>query len=146
MLVFHLKSCKHLKLAWLFHVLYRAVFTVLGVEPLTCLQLIIWNKRENNKCIAITTPRPLTFIATRIRCHMYNAVLTRLADQFTIVGGQIILILSQNKTRTLMVNKIHTLATCKKNQCTPRPRTTLLMCLEKYIAIGISAIGNHGAL
>ena len=102
----------------LFQVVYRAVFTVLRVEPLTCLQLIIWNKRENNKCIAITTPRPLTFIGTRIRCHMYNAVLTRLADQFTIVGGQIILILSQNKTRTLMVNKIHTLATCKKNQCT----------------------------
>ena len=40
---------------------------------------------------------------------MYNAILTRLADQFTIVGGQIILILSQSKTRTLMVNKIHTL-------------------------------------
>ena len=25
---------------------------------------------------------------------------------------------------------------------TPRPRTALLMCLEKYSAIGISAIGN----
>ena len=29
---------------------------------------------------------------------------------------------------------------------TPRPRTALLMCLEKYSAIGISAIGNHGVL
>ena len=26
---------------------------------------------------------------------------------------------------------------------TPRPRTALLMCQEKYSAIGISAIGNY---
>ena len=29
---------------------------------------------------------------------------------------------------------------------TPRPRTALLMCLEKYSAIGISAIGKYRAL
>ena len=29
---------------------------------------------------------------------------------------------------------------------TPRPCTVLLMCQEKYSAIGISAIGNYGAL
>ena len=29
---------------------------------------------------------------------------------------------------------------------TPRPRTALLMFLEKYSAIGISAIGNYSAL
>ena len=29
---------------------------------------------------------------------------------------------------------------------TPRPRTALSMCLSKYSAIGISAIGNYGAL
>ena len=30
--------------------------------------------------------------------------------------------------------------------CTPRPHTALLMCQEKYSAIGISAIGNYWAL
>ena len=38
------------------------------------------------------------------------------------------------------------MSTFTENFCTSRPHTALLMCLEKYSAIGISAIGNYGAL